>query len=87
MDDCSILLQAVMAGINDVKRPERNYSSKWDNPAKCLEELVIGNKDSYGFTEDSVRGSKAKDDLRQFKAIPTQFNGEHAFHLPSYDKM
>ena len=87
MDDCSILLQAVMAGINDVKRPERNYSSKWDNPAKYLEELVIGNKASYGLTEDSVRGSKAKDDLRRFKAIPTQFNGEHASHLPSYDKM
>ena len=87
VDDCSILLQAVMAGINDVKRPERNYSSKWDNPAKYLEQLVMGNRDSYGYTEDSTRGSKAKDDLRRFKAIPTQFHGEHASHLPSYDKM
>ena len=86
-DDCSILLQAVMAGINDIKRPERNYSSKWDNPANYLEELVLGNEDLYGFTEDSVHGSKAKDDLRRFQAIPTQFNGEHASYLPSYDKM
>ena len=86
-DDCSILLKAVMAGINDIKRPERNYSAKWDNPAKYLDELVMGNMDSYGLTEDSVRGKKAKDDLRRFKAIPTQFNGKHASHLPSYDKM
>ena len=47
----------------------------------------MGNRDSYGLTEDSTRGSKAKDDLRRFKAIPTQFYGEHASHLPSYDKM
>ena len=39
-DDCNILLQAVMAGINAIKRPERNYSAKWDNPANYLEELV-----------------------------------------------
>ena len=30
---------------------------------------------------------ESTNDLRSFKSVPTQYNGNYACHLPSYDKM
>ena len=86
-EDYGILLKAVAAGINDIESTERNYSAKWDNPAKHLEELVMMKTHSAGLTENQHYGKKAKGDLRNFASVPTQFSGTYASHLPSYDKM
>ena len=46
-----------MAGINDTKIAERNYSVKWDNPAMYLNELMINKAKSDGCTEDKQYGT------------------------------
>ena len=58
-EDYGILLKAVAAGINDVERSERNYSAKWDNPAKHLKQFVGKNAVSAGSTENKQYGKQA----------------------------
>ena len=86
-EDCGLLLRAVMGGINDIERCERNYSAKWDNPSKHLKELIVDKKETDGFTEDKKYGKKSTNDLRSFCSVRTQYDGFYAKHLPSYDKM
>ena len=53
-----------------------------------IQRLFITNKvNSDGCTEDKDYGTKAKDDVRKYKSVTTQFHGNYASHLPSYDKM
>ena len=63
-DKCSILLQAVTAGINDIKRTESIFSAKWDNPRKYLKELIINRVQTDGYTGDKEYGTKASIQIR-----------------------